>query len=527
MRRHGSSTAPRGQILIVTAVGMIVLIGIAALVVDIGMSWMLRRQEQNAADPAAIAAARWLKDPITGAATTNPPEMAADACYYVQENGFFVGDPGCSAALARGDLRVLSPPISGLMSGHPGHVQVIVRSSHPSFFGRIFGSSEAWVTTSAVAANTAGNSNSSSLVALQPVCSGGSAGTVTGGGSVKIYPAPGVTTQGGYVHVNSPCGTSTDDVCQNGSGSSALAISGGGTLITPYAYVTGSCSFNGSSSNSDPNGLFCDLAFSSTDCVDEDSVPLGDPLANLPEPRLADFPNGRCPNGGSSPIPSTSSSTTGCALTTSNCPPIAGVNTCVLPPGVYYGGWDVKNNVRVQLTDGMYILAGGGIKLTGTGTEITTVDSSTGIAARVTIFSTDGPACPSIGAQCQGSITFTARQIFKAKATNAATCAASTPSICPWKGILLWQDGSAHNPDAAVKLGGQASTILSGTIYAPKADVLINGGTSTTGCSTGPSASCLAIQIISYTWKIDGNALVEMPYDPSELYQLDQRGLVD
>jgi hypothetical protein len=54
----------------------------------------------------------------------------------------------------------------------------------------------------------------------------------------------------------------------------------------------------------------------------------------------------------------------------------------------------------------------------------------------------------------------------------------------------------------------------------------IAGGTSTTGCGGGPSAGCLSIQIISWTWKITGGALVEMPYDPAELYQLDQRGLV-
>jgi hypothetical protein len=193
---------------------------------------------------------------------------------------------------------------------------------------------------------------------------------------------------------------------------------------------------------------------------------------------------------------------------------------------VYYGGWKVGSNVRVQLNDGMYILAGGGIQLSGT-SEITSVDNATGSAARVTIFSTDGPGCPSIGVQCQGAITFTANQSFKARATNSTTCAASVPNICPWKGILLWQDGSASHPDAPIKLGGTASSVLSGTIYAPKADVYINGGSGTTGCSATATASCLSIQIISWTWKIDGNATVDMPYDPNELFHVSQRGLVD
>ena len=48
---------PRGQVLLITAFSMIVLIGITALVIDLGVSWMLRRQEQNAAET-RIARAR-------------------------------------------------------------------------------------------------------------------------------------------------------------------------------------------------------------------------------------------------------------------------------------------------------------------------------------------------------------------------------------------------------------------------------------------------------------------------------------
>ena len=54
-----------GQILIVVAVGMVVLIGIAAIAIDLGFAWMMRRQAQNAVDPAAVAArdeATWFMD---------------------------------------------------------------------------------------------------------------------------------------------------------------------------------------------------------------------------------------------------------------------------------------------------------------------------------------------------------------------------------------------------------------------------------------------------------------------------------
>ena len=503
----------QGQVLIVTAVALVVLISIGAIVVDLGFSWMLRRQEQNAADPAAIAAARWLKDPTTG--NPNNPltiqgSMNTDACFYAQQNGFFTTDAGCSAALASGDLLVKSPPISGPYSSRDGFVQVMISSTHPSFFGRIFGQTTAVVTTDAIAANTAGNSNSSSLVALKDDgCGGGSAGNVNGGGTVRIFPAGGATN-GGYVHVNQMCGSSADNICNNGVGNSSLSISG--TLVAPFAYVGGSCVFNGSGAN----GLQCPTGVST--CLQEQALPLGDPLAGLPEPQLSDFPNGHCPDG----TISTPASISACQL--KNGASICPSGICHLTPGVYYGGFDVKSNVTVQLDPGMYILAGGGIKLSGS-SSIDAISSPSGIEARITIFSTDGPGCPSISVQCQGSITFTANQSFQAKATNAATCALVTPNACPWKGILLWQDGSASNPTATVKLGGQASSILAGTIYAPKADVQIAGGTNTTGCG-GVSAGCLSIQLISWTWTITGGGTVDMPYDPRELYQLDQRGLV-
>ena len=518
----------RGQLLVAVAAGLVVLIGIGALVVDLGFSWMLRRQEQNAADPASVAAARHLKD-AAGNYAWDQVAGEGESCFYARQNGFFadatqndLSANGCVPANdSRGTtLEVHAPPISGPKAGLFGYVQVTITSSHESFFAAVLGQDDPVVSTGAVAANTAGNANSSSLVALQSDCAGGAAGKVSGGGTVHIFPAPGVTTPGGYVHVNSSCGSSTDNVCQNGVGSSALAISG--TLITPYAYVSGSCTYNGSGAN----GLQCE---GTSPCLEEDAIQQGDPLAGLPEPDLTDFPNGICPDG----TPSTPTSTAACELKKNPtvCPdPGSGIGDCHLTPGVYYGGWDVKSNVKVQLDPGLYILAGGGIKLSGSSSIEAIADTSGTIEARITIFSTDGPGCPTIAAQCQDAVRFTANQAFKAKATNTTSCqaivAAGGPNSCPWRGILLWQDGTASNPDAAVTLGGQASTIMAGTIYAPLAEVNINGGTSTTGCSGGASASCLSIQVISYRWSIVGGATVDMPFDPSELYILEQRGLI-
>jgi uncharacterized membrane protein len=55
-----STHEERGQVLVMVAGAMLTLLAIGALVVDLGFSWMLVRHEQNAADPAALAAARWI-----------------------------------------------------------------------------------------------------------------------------------------------------------------------------------------------------------------------------------------------------------------------------------------------------------------------------------------------------------------------------------------------------------------------------------------------------------------------------------
>jgi hypothetical protein len=251
------------------------------------------------------------------------------------------------------------------------------------------------------------------------------------------------------------------------------------------------------------------------------------------EPNLSDFPAGVCPDGTlenasrNQPCQLGGNGSSGCTVTGT------GANrrwTCTLEPGVYYAGWAVGSRTTLQLKPGMYIMAGGGIELQSS-EGLEAIEGSGGsIEARITIFSTDGPNCPSLNKQCQGDVNISAQSTFKAKATNTASCQAvlalGKGNSCPWRGILLWQDGSVYNPGSAVSMGGGSSTVIAGTIYAPKSHVAIAGGSDTTGCSNDATASCLAIQIISDTWTITGNALVEMPYDPSELYVLEQRGLV-
>lgn len=512
------SPHPRGQVLVIVAASMVVLLGVAALVIDLGFSWMLRRDEQNAADPAALAAARHIP-------ADNVPAMWTAACFYAQRNGFFESDADCNAAITGGDLVVHYPPqgpLAGDFAGRAGFVQVVISETHPTFFGRIYGQSEARVTTSAVAAWTTGESNSSSLVALDPRgCDAISEATAkfSGGGTVVISPVvdpddpAGNPYEGGWVHINSSCDTTgQDNICGSGSGKSALKVSGGGTLdvSSSGAYVVGTCKADGGGSVLGP--------------VNEGWIPIGDPLGQLRPPSwqavVAAYGYVTCP-GETTPL--TETSTSGCDLDASHC----GGDVCTLEPGVYFGGLEVKKkDLQVELQPGLYYVAGGGIRV-GTDASIASVIGDPGVDARIMLFSTDHPTkCPSTPQMCQGPIQFGAQTSFSAKAINTTVCLTSPHEItCPYRGILIWQDRNGTLLDNEVSLGGQNSSVIAGTIYAPEELVDLNGGSSGDGCFGSPPA-CLSVQIISWQFNITGGGMLHMPYDPGELYQIEQKGLV-
>ena len=473
---------------------MVVLLGIAALVIDLGMSWMLRRHEQNAADPAAIAAARYIEDSDYAA-------MRTAACFYAQENGFFEGDTGCATALAPANknLQVLWPPSgphAGPFAGRPEMVLVVIRDTHPSFFGRIFGQSEATVTTGAVASRETVSANSNSLVALDPESC--AAGKLHGNGDITIEPVvnpdTGVPYSGGYVHVNSSCATgSYNNTCSNGSGAFHQGGNAGAEIISPHIYIHGTCQASGGTVSSP---------------VTEGAPQIGDPLAGLRGPRQEDYPGGYCPKkvGGMIVYNEVLPTSTGCQFNTNGM-------TADLTPGVYYGGWNFKgNSVTLRLQPGVYIIAGGGIKVSGSATVSSIGADPTTDPARVLIYSTDNtedPTCTPAQARCvQGPIGLSGQSSLKTWGMDSG----------PWKGLLTWQDGQGSNPSAPITLVGQGSMNVAGTIYAPQAHVKLEGN--------GASTARLAVQVIAWTWDVGGNGDLYMPYDPSELYRITQRGLV-
>lgn len=531
-----------GQILVLFAGALVALLLIGALVIDVGFVLAMKRHEQNAADPGAVAAARYIQP------TLDTSAMWTAACFYAVENGFNATRTDTSAAcpgVATPDgstVTVHYPPsaAAGEFAGDPGFVEVAVNSTHRSFLAGLVGLGQIPVSSSAVAANEPLSGGSSSLVALNAhLCSAAKVNGGSGGsGGIRIFPAAGVTDPGGYVQINSDCGAdlgagATDDACGD-IPKGGISFNGGTTVVAPALFVRGTCDQNGSSLACNPgppaSGVCFDLGNTHLNPdLDEAAGWVNDPLSLIRPPSPSDLTIRQCGTG----APSTALSPKKCSLK----------DAVTLDPGTYYGGWKISTNgASVTLNPGLYIIAGGGIDDTG--------GILTSAAGAVMIFSTDASAAfktaciantQSTMDGCQDELSMAGGSRLDLTGLSLSTpCppyTASTAPGCPFGGMLLWQSGRgsgaaifATNPSSNrcnIAIGGGTSLNLSGTIYAPCGDVKITGNGEATGCDTlAVNKNCAAVQIISDTWQVGGAAVLEMPYDPNQFYQLSLKGLV-
>ena len=534
MKTNGASRrSARGQILMLTAAAMLVLLGVAALVVDLGFSWMLHRQEQNAADPAALAAARFIgdQDPVTGNQSFDPASAWQAACRYAIENKIFeASNTNCDSSLDPNGatLTVNYPPDASAPAfvGHTGHVQIIISKTRDTFFGRILGETKATVTAQAIAARVRGAANTHSLIALNPDdCS---TAEVQGTALVHIYPEPTYTGPGGFVQVNSDCGAPTsDDDCGTSGGQGAMDINGTADLYASKVNVHGSCK----GSADEPHAT-----------LDEAASQVADPLAGLTFPEIASgTPGARCGGPTADQTGASGNASKGCGGTggapqwgDAPCPPPA-VGDCVtLEPGVYYGGWTIDNDLSVTLKPGIYIIAGGGVRFIGT-SSLTSLEG-TGLPAPVLIYNSENRTqCAATGRDyhCQGTLNLKAETLEITALRKDQPCPPITSAGgCPYGGMVIWDDPNGalgRTSSGLIHVEGNASLFISGTIYAPRSEVEIFGNASentfTQACDT-TATHIAAVQIISWDWTFGGTGDICMPYDPADLYQINRRGLV-
>ena len=131
-----------GQVLILTALCMVVLVGMLGLSVDVGILRYQKRQLQNAADAAALAGALEL---AACGSTHNCAVMQAAAQDALKENGFTGSTllTNCAKSTANTLLLTVNDPPCALSgdpnSGSSSFVEVIVSAPVSTVFARIFG----------------------------------------------------------------------------------------------------------------------------------------------------------------------------------------------------------------------------------------------------------------------------------------------------------------------------------------------------------------------------------------------------
>lgn len=302
MKRQGPKIHRRGVTLIWTAVWFVVLIGFAGLGCDVGYVFLVAHQLQNAADAAALAAARVVHEGEVEARLVAVQLGAANvaATDPVQLSLNEVNDPEGDIVVGRYDreTQVFTPTLNA-----PTAIKVVARrttdslnGSLPLFFGPAFGVESINFSRTAIAMNEGGTG--AGLITLCSTCD--CAFEISGNSSIVI--------NGGEVQVNSsaPCA-----VCGRGNAlidAGAINVAGG-TCFTPGMEFPGT--------------------------VNTGAEPLEDPLAFLPEPTFD---------------------------TTSDLGTIQTSGT--YPPGYYSGGVQVTGG-DITLLPGIFILDGAGLHIGG------------------------------------------------------------------------------------------------------------------------------------------------------------------
>jgi Putative Flp pilus-assembly TadE/G-like len=211
----------RGTVTALVAIGLPVLIGVAALGLDAGLVYLQRRQAQSIADGAATAGAYqlYLSSSNTSGATTAATTFASNR--------------GAT------NTTVSIPPTSGLFSGKSNYVEVTLSITHPRFFSALWGSGTMTAKATSVARGGGNSPYSTSSVILLDSSGSGSL-SVAGGSQLNSNAA---------IQVNSSSATAVN--VNNGAQINASLNIVGGDTVTGGSQINGTVT-KGVSAVSDP-----------------------------------------------------------------------------------------------------------------------------------------------------------------------------------------------------------------------------------------------------------------------------------
>ena len=359
-------SSERGQVLVLFAGGLVALFLIAALAFDVGVMYLERRDQQNAADAAALAGARYVLGAgsfvgTCAAGSTNPAVVAA-----------------CDIAVAnddqRADVTVKIPPQDGQFRRLPGHVEVQINTTKGSVFGGVIGKAVWPVGVMAVAANQPGVTYPFGMLALNPT-------------KCKAILISGTGTVNSESNVQS---NSTGEGCGDGS-NIGFSRTGSGTLNVEGPDAT--CRSGGELQDQGSGDLNCtpdEYGFAIPDPLAGLPAPVKPPLApalktvvagvvNATPPGVPDY----CPGASNVSRQPDELAPRTCVLGQGT---VAGVaqagRTWILSPGLYPGGLNLKGGVTALLLPGIYWIGGGGFSAENN-VSVISIESETNRAAAV------------------------------------------------------------------------------------------------------------------------------------------------
>ena len=455
--------------------GLVTLLLMAALALDTGMMLLERRDQQNAADAAAIAGARYLPG--------DPNAARAAAVNLATVNGFTDGTNSASVVIS-------IPPGSSTSSlyRNASSIEVTISSTRPSVFAGVMGVAGWPVGSRAVATNQDDIAAPFAMLALEPheckAISVGGTGTITANGDIQV---------------NSDCDKKNPG---------ALDRDGSSTITVKAAL--GACRAVGTINEGPKAGDF--------DCTAlPNAAEVPDPLTGLPSPPMPDdladamelvageeglLPPDGCPG---STAPATPDDPALCAFSANVAYKDA---TWLVHPGLYPGGLDL-NAGTFHLLPGIYWIGGGGFTAGGNGVTLISVAT----AADTTV----GGGVLLYNSQLDGS------GIGKISLNGSYANIGLLPLDLGvlWDGLVVFQDridiGGDSVNDVIIN-GGSSELQVRGTIYVPDGQVLV----------TGSSGTIKVDQVIADQFKVTGSGgTISVLYNPDYMFKLVAAGLVE
>jgi hypothetical protein len=469
----------RGQILVLFAGGLAILFVVAAIAFDVGMVLLERRDQQNAADAAALAGARYVRtspnyDASCASAAGNPAATAA--CEVALANDF-------DNATANEDVFVRIPPVSGEFQGFPGFVQVQIAATREPIFASIMGQGDWAVGASAVAADQPGVSYTFGMLALSPE-------------ACKAIHISGTGTVNSAASVQS---NSNGDGCGDGT---YIGFSRTGAGVLNVAAPDAVCRSVGDIQDQGSGSMTCTPS--------EFSFALPDPLAGLEAPTKPGLAAAMKEMVGLTLVDAPSDIPRACpGATGTDAPDEAAPQTCVLgvgpgqagrrwilSPGLYPAGLDLKGDVTAYLLPGIYWIGGGGFQASND-VSIISVESETDLNKAVC---TIGATPPCVGGG--GVLIYNSSLPASAAGPIGLGGGGATLSLQPYQypfgtttiDLVIFQDRTVS---LTVTLNGSDSQAaeVRGIVYVPGGEVMVNGSNSVFTMD----------QVIADTFKINGS----------------------